>query len=179
MANSSQLNLLKGEAMTPSIRPRCQFPLSPIFLTGFLFAVVGVLFIMALSVSPYSFRSSTKTVHIYCASVAVDPMQRVVDRFNQSDTAKSNLVRAEITRAGGTSELAGQISAENSMSINAGCDAFVSADQTRIQPLVENVQFCCNSRLSAKFDAYSLGNRIQSDSDWSDDSTVCKKSRPT
>ena len=94
---------------------------------------IVILSVTALSLSPSSFRSSNYTIRLYCASATLEPMSKIVERFNQSDIAGRANITAEIVRVGGSGELAGQIFAEQASPDNLGCDIFVSADSLHSQ----------------------------------------------
>ena len=106
-------------------------------LVWFCFSVVICLglFVGALSVRSNGETDQSLVVKVYCASAAVEPMKRIVDRFNLSEFAISKNIVAEITRAGGSGALAGQISTEALTGVQHMADIFVCADSNRISNL--------------------------------------------
>ena len=108
---------------------------SPLVWFCFSTVICFGLFIGALSVRSNCETDQSLLVKVYCASAAVEPMKRIVDRFNLSEFATSKNIVAEITRAGGSGALAGQISTEALTGVKHMADVFVCADSNRISNL--------------------------------------------
>jgi len=83
-----------------------------------------------LNDQPNSISHENPPLRIYCASVAVAPLQRLINRFNE--TSKQH---ATITRIGGSGELSGQIASEIRAGVRRGAQLFVSGDRNKIDQL--------------------------------------------
>ena len=95
-----------------------------------LLAVVGLSFV-ALNLRPANREPADalvqRTLRVYCASGAAVPLSSVIEKFNQEFDAN-----VEITRTGGSGELAGQIKAEFESQLTRGAEVCVSADEILI-----------------------------------------------
>ena len=74
--------------------------------------VCSVLFIGTLSRSSTGSSNQKLVVRVYCASAAVEPMNKIIDQFNSSKLATSEKIVVDIVRSGGSGALAGQINTE-------------------------------------------------------------------
>jgi ABC-type molybdate transport system substrate-binding protein len=120
-SHHQRIRLRRGSA---SESPMLWFAISVFVITCLL--AIGFF----LSGQPQSTSRGETTLRIYCASVAVAPLQLLVDRFNE--TSKQH---ATIARIGGSGELSGQIGTELKTDIPRGAHLFVSADQRKIEQL--------------------------------------------
>ena len=102
-------------------------------------AVCGALFFIALSIGSAKRSDQQSVINVYCASAAVEPMSNIVDRFNSSELASSERIVVEITRAGGSGALAGQLSAEALTGVKNMADIFVCADSNRMSVLLTKI----------------------------------------
>jgi len=110
---------------------------SPLAWFGASAILCSCLFIGALSLSTTNTGNQKFVVRVYCASVAVEPMNKIVDQFNSSKLATSEKIVVDIVRAGGSGALAGQINTESLTGVRYMADVFVCADSNRMIELVD------------------------------------------
>ena len=126
------------------------------------------MFTIALSIGSASRDSRLTVVNVYCASAAAEPLGTIVDRFNSSDSARSERVAVEITRVGGSGELAGQLSTEVLTGVQNMADVFVSADSNRMFNLVDQSVIIETFPIATQFPVIAIcnsqkGNLLQAD----------------
>ena len=121
------------------------------------------MFTIALSIGSASRDSRLAVVNVYCASAAVEPLGAIVDRFNSSDCAHSERVVVEITRVGGSGELAGQLSTEVLTGVQNMADVFVSADSNRMLNLVDQSVIIETFPIATQFPVIAICNSKSSD----------------
>lgn len=102
---------------------------------------IGVLGYMAISIRPDATIdvSSAKTVRVYCAAGAAQPLEQLAQTFN-----KQSSYEVQITRIGGSGELAGQVKMEFENEVLHGAHLLVSNDEHVLkQPTLEGI---CDQR---------------------------------
>ncbi|MEL7496719.1 MAG: substrate-binding domain-containing protein [Planctomycetota bacterium] len=99
-------------------------------LAAISLVVVFVLLVFALRLPQVG--DSENTVRVYCASGVAQPIESIVQRFNEQHNGSVIVVRT-----GGSGELAGQIKTEVVTGIEAGANVYISADRFLVQRLEE------------------------------------------
>ena len=136
---------------------------SPVLWLCLSAAICVALFITALSIGSANRDSQQTVVNVYCASAVVEPMRKIIDQFNSSDFARSESIVAEITRAGGSGALAGQLSAEAQTGVLHMADIFVCADSNRMSNLVSEEVIAETFPIVTQFPVIAIRDQANSD----------------
>ena len=136
---------------------------SPVIWFCFSTVICLALFFVALSIGSTSQDSQLTVVNVYCASAVVEPMGKIIDRFNSSDVALTEKVVAEVKRTGGSGALAGQLSAEALTGVQNMADIFVCADSNRMSNLVAGIVITEAFPIATQFPVIAIRDREDSD----------------
>lgn len=120
--------------------------------------VCSVLFIGTLSRSSTGSSNQKLVVRVYCASAAVEPMNKIIDQFNSSKLATSEKIVVDIVRSGGSGALAGQINTEALTGIQYMADVFVCADSNRMSELIDRNVIDKRFPIAAQFPVIAVRN---------------------
>lgn len=135
---------------------------SPLIWLGLSVVVCFGMFFAALSFSTAD-QDNLFVVRVYCASAAVKPVNKIVDRFNSSDLATSKKVVVDIVRTGGSGALAGQISTENLTGVQQTADVFVCADSHRMSDLINRGAITTSFPVAAQHPVIAIGENAALD----------------
>jgi ABC-type molybdate transport system substrate-binding protein len=108
-----------------------------------LIALASLVLLVLLMVSAISLRPDSRReiaanrVKVYCASSVAQPLQKLVEDFNENYGGY-----VEIVRTGGSGELAGQLQSEFETQMNGGADMYVTADEELLKSLLNNGIVC-------------------------------------
>ena len=92
-------------------------------------------------------------------------MTKIVDQFNSSKVARSEKIVVEITRAGGSGALAGQLSAEALTKVQNMADIFICADSNRMSDLIDEAAIVETFPIATQFPIIAIRATNDSDSD--------------
>lgn len=97
-----------------------------------LICIASICLLIGLSVAALRLRPDAghpeiapPRVRVYCAAGLVQPIEKIADHYNN----QQHQSRVEVTRTGGSGELAGQIRAEFETNVARGADLYISADE--------------------------------------------------